>query len=111
MAFVAFALAAFFTILLWLVSGWFRPRFHEHERVVMQWSLSGKPNSYASPRVALAVTPGVGTVSLFLLAGLTSFSTPQEDWGAALSAIAAIGAVLVTIHILHMHFAAKSGGR
>lgn len=110
MAFVALALAALFSTLLWLVSGWFRPRFDGRERIIMQWSLSGKPNSYASPRVALAVTPGVGTVSLFLLAGMLSFSTPEGDWGAALSAVAAIGAALVTIHAVHMHFAAQSAG-
>lgn len=108
MTLVAFALAAAFSALLWWVSALFRPRFEGRERVVMQWSLTGKPNSWASPKVALALTPAVGTLTLVALAGLLSLGTPQQDRAEALLAVAAIGAVLVAIHAGHLWFAART---
>lgn len=111
MTVVAFALAAFFSALLWIVSGRFRPLLERRKRVVMQWSLTGKPTSTASPRAALAVTPAVGTATLFLVACVFAFGTPAEDREAAPLAVAAIGAVLVAIHAGHMYFAVRSDVR
>lgn len=113
MVIIFFALAGFFSILLWIVSARFRSLLTKRKQVVMRWSLSGKPNSTATPRVALATTPMVGTCSLFLLAGLFAFGPPtgdfrQEDWMAPPLAIAFIGILLVAIHTAHLYFAARS---
>jgi hypothetical protein len=111
MTFAAFALATFFTILLWLVSGRFRPRLAGRERVTMQWSLSGKPNWSAPPRVALSLTPAVGTLTLFFIAGLVSFAPPEDGQGAGLLALVLIGLLLVAIHAGHMWFATRARNR
>src|SRR5690606_1230482 len=108
MTIAALALAAAFSILLWGVSALFRPRFEGRDRVVMQWSLTGKPTSWASPRTALALTPSVGTLTLVAIAGLVTLATPQKDRTEALLAMVSIGAVLVAIHAGHMWFAARA---
>jgi len=103
------ALAATFSILLWWVTALFRPRFEGRERVVMQWSLTGKPNSWASPKVALAVTPTVGTLTLAGSAGFVAFGTPGPDRAEALLVMIPMGALLLAIHAGHMWFAARAG--
>lgn len=107
MAFLAFAAAALFTLALWLISGHYRRRLAGRERVVMNWSFDGKPTTYASPRLALAITPVIGTVSLFFVAGLVAFATPVDERAAALVVIPLCGLVVVAIHGAHLHFAAR----
>ena len=109
MTLAAIALAAAFSILLWWVSSLFRPRFEGRERVVMQWSLTGKPNSWASPKVALALTPTVGTLTLVGSAGFVAFATPGADRAEALLVMIPIGALLLAVHAGHMWFAARAG--
>lgn len=104
----AFVLAAALSALLWWVSVVFRPRFEGRERVVMQWSLTGKPNSWASPKVALALTPSVGTLTLIAIAGSTAFATPEEGRAEALLTLIGIGVLLLAIHAGHMWFAARA---
>lgn len=106
-----FALAAGFSALLWLISARFRPLLSGRDRVIMQWSLSGKPTNWAPPRVALAVTPAVGTLSLLLLAALTAFATPAEGQGPMALGVALIGLLLAAIHTAHLWFAARSPER
>ena len=107
----AFIVAAGFSALLWLISARFRPLLAERERVIMQWSFTGTPTSWAPPRIALAVTPAVGTLSLLLIAALTAFATPAEDRALTVLATAAIGLILAAIHAAHMWFAARSAER
>lgn len=64
----------------------------------MQWSLTGKPNSWASPRVALAVTPAVGTLTLLAMAGFVAWGTPGEDRAEALLVIPPMGLLFLAIH-------------
>ncbi len=108
MAIVAFLLAALFSFTLWLISLRYRPRFEGRERVVMNWSFDGTPNSYASPRVALSVTPVTGTLSLFLVATLVAFATPPDYWIVAICLIPFTGLVCAGIHAAHLHFAARA---
>ena len=108
-AIVAMVLAAAFSALLWLISGRYAPRFAGRERVVMNWSFTGKPNSYASPRGALAVTPTVGTFTLLLVGGLAGFATPQDERLVALPLIVLAGSTLAAVHAAHLHFAARAG--
>jgi hypothetical protein len=110
MAFLAFALAGSFSVLLWLISGRYRSRFIGRERVVMNWALDGEPNSYASPRLALAFTPAIGTLSLFLVAGMVVLFTPEGEQGVALLIIGFGGIVLAAVHAAHMHFASRADG-
>lgn len=107
---LAFIAATGFSALLWLISARFRPLLSGRERVIMQWSLSGKPTNWAPPRIALAVTPAVGTLSLLLIAVLTAF-TPPEERGLVVLAIALGGLVLAGVHAAHMWFAARSTER
>ena len=107
----ALAIAALFSSLLWLVTARARPHLAKRERVIMQWSLTGQPTSWASPRLALSLTPAVGTATLFLIVGLASSATPQEDRGAGLALFALVGLVLVAIHAAHMWFAIRSPHR
>jgi len=108
MAILAFALAALFSALLWLVSRHFSPRLKHCERVVMNWSWGGRPDRYASPRMALSLTPVLGTIVLMLLAVGIAFATPWEDRVAALAVIPFVGLVFLGIHAAHMHFAARA---
>jgi hypothetical protein len=108
---IAFALAALFSILLWTVSHLFRPRFAGRDRVVMQWFFDGTPTWTAPPRVALAFTPVLGTLMCFLTAGLVAFAVPEEERGAAVSAVAVIGLMFLAIHAAHLWFAARSSVR
>ncbi|MBN9505679.1 MAG: hypothetical protein J0I69_06590 [Altererythrobacter sp.] len=108
MAILAFALGALFSAPLWLVSRHFAPRFENCERVAMNWSLDGRPDYYASPRMALTLSPVIGTVALLLLAGGIAFATPLEDRIAALAVIPFAGLVFLGIHATHMHFAARA---
>jgi len=107
---VAIVLAAAFSAVLWLISARYAPRFAGRERVVMNWSFSGAPNSYASPRTALAVTSAVGTLTLLSVGGLVAFAAPDDGRLVALGMIVFAGAVLAAIHAAHMHFAARSNG-
>lgn len=75
----------------------------------MQWSLTGKPNSWASPRVALAVTPAVGTLTLLAMAGFVAWGTQGEDRAEALLVIPPMGLLFLAIHVGHMWFAARAG--
>jgi hypothetical protein len=104
----AIVVAAAFSAALWLISARYAPRFAGRKRVVMNWSFSGKPNSYASPRTALAVTPAVGTATLIVVGGLVAFATPHDERLLALPMIAFTGAVLSAIHAGHMWFAARA---
>jgi hypothetical protein len=104
--FFGFALAL--SSFLWAISNIYQPRFAGRERVVMNWGFDRKPNSYASPRVALAVTPAIGTVVLLMVATLASFYTPQGQRMAALGALFFAFFVIAGIHLAHLHFAAKA---
>lgn len=77
----------------------------------MQWSITGKPNSWASPRVALAGTPSVGTLTLLAMAGFVALGTPGEDRVEALWVIPPMGALFLGIHAGHMWFAARAAER
>lgn len=104
----ALFLAAACSAVLWLISARYAPRFEGRKHVAMNWSLfDRKPNSYASPRVALAVTPAIGTLSLLLVGGFVAFATPAEERLPALATILFAGAVLAAVHAAHMHFAAR----
>ena len=81
------ASTAAFSAVLWLISARYAPSFAGRQRVVMNWSFTGKPNSYASPRTALTVTPAVGTITLLLIGGAVAFATPHDERVGALLAI------------------------
>ena len=104
----AIVLATALSAALWLISARYAPSFAGRERVVMNWSFTGDPNSYASPRTALAVTPVVGTFTLIIVGGLVAFATPDDERLRALFAIAFVGTVLIAIHTGHMWFAARA---
>ena len=104
----AIVLAAAFSAVLWLISARYAPSFDGRERVVMNWSITGKPNSYGSPRVALTVTPAVGTVTLLVVGSLVAFATPEDQRPFALLMIVFTGAVLAAVHTAHMWFAARA---
>jgi hypothetical protein len=108
MGIILFALAALFSLPLWLISRHFRAQLAPRERVVMKWSLGGEPIYWASPRMALALTPVLGTLSLLFMAALAAFATPAEDRLLATLPLAAIGAVFAAIHGAHLHFAARA---
>lgn len=116
MAIIAFTLAALLSGFLWVISGYYRPSFAGREKIVMQWGFNKKPSSYASPKVVLSLMPILGTITLFAIACLVVFATPEQDQGSALSIIGAIGpigpigAVFIIIHALHLYFAAKVSG-
>lgn len=107
MAIIAFTLAALLSGSLWAVSRYYRPSFSGREKIVMQWDFDKKPSSYASPKVALSFTPALGTITLLAIACLVAFSTSEQDQGSALSMIAAVGALFIIIHALHLYYAAK----
>lgn len=107
MAYIAFTFAAALSALLWSISAMFRPHFSGHDRVMMQWGFDKNHRSYAAPKMTLAFTPAIGTLVLFGIASLITFATPSKDQSATLPIIVVIGIVLVTIHALHMRFAAK----
>jgi len=111
MTIIAFALAAFFSLLLWTVSHLFQPRFAGPDRVVMQWFIDGTPTWTAPPRVALAFTPVLGTLMCFLTACLIAFAVPEEERRAAVPAVAIMGLIFVAIHAAHLWFAARSSAR
>jgi len=104
--FFGFALAL--SSFLWSISGFYRPRFEGREHVVMNWGFDLKPNSYASPRVALAITPAVGTLVMLMIATLSTILTPQDQRLAALGAMIFAFIVIAGIHAAHLHFAAKA---
>lgn len=106
-----FALAALFSALPWLISRHYRPRLAGRARVVMNWSFDGRPNSYASPRVALSLTPAVATLSLFLLAGFVAFATPPGEQVLAVPVMALLAGVSSAVHAGHLHFAARQAER
>lgn len=108
---VAIVLAAAFSAVLWLISARFAPRFEGRERVVMNWGINGRPNSYASPRTALSVTPALGTVVLLLIGALVIFMTPDDEQLTALVMIVLTGVVLAMIHAGHLWFAARADTR
>lgn len=108
---IAIALTLAFSTLLWLLSARYAPRFAGRERVVMNWSFTGEPNSYASPRVALSATPATGTATLLLIGGLVAFATPRSERAVATVMIVLAGVALIAVHAAHMHFAAKSPDR
>jgi hypothetical protein len=108
MGIVNFAMAALFSVPLWAISRHFRARLAMRERVVMNWSFDGKPNSHASPRMALNLTPTLGTLTLFLVAGLVSFAVPPEEQIVALLMIPLTAFVFTGCHMGHLHFAARS---
>ena len=93
---------------LWLVANWFRPRLEGRERVVMQWGLDLKPNSYARPMLALSATPALATAVLLLIAILASVSAPPAERGMALWGMIACSLAFTAVHAAHMHFAAKA---
>jgi len=103
---IAFALAAFFSALPWLISRHYAPRFAHGERVAVNWSLNGKPDYYASRRMALSLTPTLAMVSLLLMAGFLVFPPPAERLS-AIAVIPFVGLVFAAIHAAHMHFAAR----
>ena len=107
----AIALAVVLSALLWLISVRYAPRFEGQERVVMNWSITGEPNAYATPRMALSVTPAVGTGTLLVVGCLVAFATPARERMLALPMIVVTGLVLAAIHAAHMHFAARAAER
>ncbi len=108
MGVINFAAAALFSLPLWLISHHFRARLAARERVVMNWAFDGKPNSHASPRMALNLTPTLGTLTLFLVAGLVSFAVPPEEQAVALLMIPFTALVFAGCHMGHLYFAARS---
>lgn len=108
---IAIALTLALSTLLWLISARHAARFVGRERVIMNWSFTGEPNSYASPRVALSVTPAIGTATLLLIGGLVAFATPLSERAVATLMIVLAGVALIAIHAAHMHFAAKAADR
>ncbi|MBO9519266.1 MAG: hypothetical protein J7493_14475 [Porphyrobacter sp.] len=108
MAFLVFATAAILAALLWLISRWFRPHFAGRDRVVMHWSFTGEPTSWASPHLALALTPALGTVSLALVASGIVFATPDGERTLAVVALIGIGLVFAAIHATHLWFAQRA---
>ena len=69
----------------------------------------GQAELVASPKVALAVTPTVGTLTLAGSAGFVAFGTPGPDRAEALLVMIPIGALLLAVHAGHMWFAARAG--
>ena len=107
MALASFSIAGLFVALLWGVSARFRPRFAAAARVPMQWGFDGKPTWYASPKLALAFTPLLGTAALILIAVLSSFATPSSGQRSSLAVLTLVGALFVGIHFLHLRFAKR----
>ena len=106
---IAVILALALSAALWRVSHAYRPRFASRSRMVMNWGWDGKPVRWASPRLGLAITPAVGTLTLLGTAGLTLFATPDPDRMAAAGMILFMGVVLIAIHAAHLHFSARAG--
>jgi hypothetical protein len=109
MSLAVFSLAVIFSALPWFISRRFASQFKGRERVVMQWSFGGRPVSFASTRVALTLTPSVGTLSLLLIGGFVTFATPQEERLLAMAMIPLTGLIIAGVHAVHLHFAARAG--
>ncbi|MFC3098521.1 hypothetical protein [Alteraurantiacibacter palmitatis] len=73
----------------------------------MNWGFDGKPNSWAPPRVGLAIIPVLGTLVLLALAVLLAWLTPPEERAAALPVILLGGLGLLAVHAGHLHFALR----
>ena len=76
-----------------LLARWADRRLAAHDRLPMQWGLSGRPNWYAPRRPALIVTPLLSGIGLLTGAVLILFSSGEPNVGEpqVLGLLAALG--------------------
>ncbi len=84
-------------------------RFARHDRLPMQWSLGGSVNWTAPRRVALAVTPALGTLVMLATAASAWGLTPRPGQeGLVTPVLLLIGGGLVAMHGLHLRMIGRS---
>lgn len=64
-----------------LLAWWADRRLAAHDRLPMQWGLSGRPNWYAPRRPALIITPLLSGIGLLTGAVLILFSRGEPNVG------------------------------
>lgn len=84
-------------------------RFAGHDRLPMQWSLSGEVVWTASRRVALSFTPVLAALLMLGTATLLTFGPETvETRPSGLSALGVMAASFVGVHLLHLYLLARS---
>jgi hypothetical protein len=84
-------------------------RLAHHDRLPMQWSLTGNVNWTAPRRVALAFTPALGTLVMLAAAASAWWLPPRPGQaGLVTPVLLLIGGGFVALHALHLRLIARS---
>lgn len=73
-------------------------KFHDRDRLPMQWSLDRRVNWSAPRPIALAFTPALAVVVLIVLLQLLASDPEVQFW-----TLVAVAAVFVGVHWLHLY--------
>lgn len=85
------------------MSLWANSRFKTHERLPMQWSLTGKVNWTAPRHLALAFYPGLAVLTATALTILSNHVAPRPGQeNEAVYAIPLVMALLFAIQCFHL---------
>lgn len=105
---IAILFAAIFTSL----SVWANARFRAHERLPMQWSLTGAVNWTAPRALALTLIPVLGTGLLGFITLLALNVSPRAGQeGMVLPTTMVIGAAFVGLQLVHFWLIEKTLNR
>lgn len=84
-------------------------RLRRHERLPMQWSLTGEVNWTAPRRPALAFIPVIGSIVIGAAAASSAWLPPRPGQeGLALPALLAVAGAFVAMHGLHLRMIERS---
>ncbi|BAV64664.1 hypothetical protein [Sphingobium cloacae] len=106
---IVLSLAVIFAVILAGLSIWANARFRHHERLPMQWSLTGAVNWTAPRALALSLVPALATGMLAFIAVLALNVRPragQENM--VLPVTIMIGATFIAVHLFHFRLIDKT---
>lgn len=88
---------------------WANSRFKSHNRLPMQWSLTGKVNWTAPRPLALAFFPGLAVATVIALSIVSGHATPRPGQeGEAVYAIPLVVILLLLIQCAHLLMAHRT---
>jgi hypothetical protein len=99
---IVLSITVIFAAILAGLSVWANARFRHHERLPMQWSLTGTVNWTAPRAIALSFVPALGTGLLTFITVLALNVRPRAGQeGMVLPVTMLIGGTFVAVHLFH----------